>query len=344
MTSTSGGFAMEDRFDHRLRQLPASSLHELVARIARVEAFRGWWEGAPKPPQGVRRTRVASVAAESALASARLAGIAPSPATAGYAETLLAVFEGHAAIAPDEPGILALHAGIFRHSATDRPRAGRYKTASSPGSVDRRWIMEPVALRSPGPLLIPAQMAALTAWYASRVRGEEFHPVLVTAAYLLEFLAIRPFADGNGRLSRLLTNLLLLRCGHAYLSHGSLEQAIARTWAEYYLALRRSQACRNLPRPDISPWLLAFLDALLEQQRSVRETTSRLPAESALSENQAAVLTIAARRGEVTNRMAAAELGLPRETAKQTLNRLTALGALRRMGAGRATRYRLPGD
>jgi len=344
MPPPQGGPVPEDRFDYRLRQIPAAALHDLVGRIARVEAFRGWWDGAPKPPESVRRTRIAAVAAESAAASARLAGVAPSPAVAGYAETLRAVFGRHPAMTPDEPGILALHAGIFRRSAADRPRSGRYKTASAPGSTDRRWIMEPVALRAPGPLLIPAQMEALTSWYASRIRGEEFHPILVTAAYLLEFLAIRPFADGNGRLGRLLTNLLLLRCGHAYLPYGSLERAIARNWAEYYMALRRSQASRNLPRPDISPWLLAFLDALCDQQGSVRAAMSRLPAEGALSGNQAAVLAIAARQGEVTNRMAAKELGLPRETAKQTLNRLTALGALRRWGAGRATRYRVPED
>ena len=318
-------------------------MHGLVARIARVEAFRGWWEGIPKPPETVLSRRLAAVAAESAGESARLAGLAPSPADAGYAETLREVFEGHAGMAPGERRIQALHAGIFRHSAAVRHRAGRYKTAGAPTSTDRRWMMEPAALRAPGPLLVPAQMEALSAWYASRGRGGDFHPVLVAAATLLEFLAIRPFADGNGRVGRLLTNLLLLRCGHAYIPYGSLEKAIAENWAEYYLALRRSQASRNLPRPDISPWLLAFLDALQVQQRMARDAVFRLPAEGRLSGNQAAVLAIAARRGEVTNRIVAVEIGLPRETAKQTLNRLTALGALRRFGAGRATRYRLPG-
>ncbi|MGE5247614.1 MAG: Fic family protein, partial [Verrucomicrobiota bacterium] len=333
---------LQERFDDRLRHLPAAALHGLVARIAQVEAFRGWWDGTPKPPGAVLERRLAAVAAESAAESTRLAGIAPSAADSGYAETLRAVFEGRGAIAPDEPRILGLHAGIFRRDTRGRARAGRYKTASASGSTDRRWMMEPVALRAPGPLLIPAQMEALSAWYASRSRAGEFHPVVVAAAYLLEFLAIRPFADGNGRLGRLLTNLLLLRCGHAYIPYGSLEKAIARNWAEYYLALRRSQASRNLPRPDISPWLFAFLDALLVQQRMVRDALFGLPEEGRLSGNQAAVLKIAARRGEVTNRAVAEELGLPRETAKQTLNRLTALGALRRLGAGRATRYRLP--
>ncbi|RJP22438.1 MAG: hypothetical protein C4529_05910 [Deltaproteobacteria bacterium] len=333
----------ENRFDLRLRSLPPSSFHPLFSRLAEVEAFRGWWDGVRKPPEAVRRRLRDATAAESAAESTRLAGGPSAPAEAGYAETLRAVFLGHAGMPPGESALLGLHAGIFRHVAGARPGAGRYKTAVPAGTIDRRWVMEPVALRPPGPLLIPAQMETLSGWLASRIGGGEFHPLLVCAAYLLELLAIRPFADGNGRVGRLLTNLLLLRCGHAYVPYGSLEKAIAGRWTEYYIALRKSQASRNLPRPDISPWLLAFLESLLVQQRAAREAIGRLPDEGVLSANQAAVLSLAAKRGEVTNRAVSKELGLPRETAKQTLNRLTAIGALLRMGAGRATRYRLPG-
>jgi len=329
-----------DRFDARLRSLPAASLHGLVSRMAEVEAFRGWWEGTPKPPAPVlRRVREGVIAASAA--AARIAGAAPSPAEGGYAEALRAVFVSPASMPPGEDRVLALHAAIFRNVEPERRHAGRYKTSAPRPGIERRWVMEPVALRPPGPLLVPAQMETLSAWLASRIDGAEFHPLLVAAAYLLEFLAIRPFAAGNGRVSRLLTNLLLLRCGHTYMPYASLEAAIDSQWEEYYIALRRSQASRNLPRPDISPWLSAFLDALAAQQRNVRQTLSRLPTEGRLSGNQTAVLALAAKIGEVTNRRVAAELAVPRETAKQTLNRLVALGALRRLGAGRATRYRL---
>ena len=243
---------------------------------------------------------------------------------------------------PAEDRIAALHAALFRHVPGERGRAGKYKSAPPPPGEDRRFIREPVALRPPGPLLVPAQMETLTGWLPRRLEGGEFHPLLVVAAYLLEFLAIRPFEDGNKRLSRLLTNLLLMRCGHAYLPYGSLDAAIAGRRDEYYIALRRSQASRNLPRPDISPWMFAFLDALEIQQREAREALARRPEEGALSANQSAVMVLAAKGVEVTNRRVAGELGLPRETAKQTLNRLVSLGALRRLGAGRAARYRLP--
>ena len=333
---------MEDRFDARLRAIPSTALHGLLRRLAGIEAFRGWWDGTQKPPAPVLRRIREDVVAASAAASSRIAGRAPSAAEAGYADALRAVFERHAAMAPGEGQILALHAMVFRGVPSGRHPAGRYKTSTAPAGIERRWVTEPVALRPPGPLLVPAQMQKLTAWLESRIGGPEFHPLLVAAAYLLEFLAIRPFSAGNGRVSRLLTNLLLLREGHACIPYGSLEGAIAARWEEDYLALRRSQASRNLPRPDISPWLLAFLDAVAAQQRDVRDALHGLPHEGRLSGNQLAVLAIAARDGEVTNRRAASELSLPRETAKQTLGRLVGLGALRRLGAGRATRYRLP--
>jgi len=332
--------SMQDRFDDRLRSIPAGAVHGLLRRLSTIEAFRGRWESAPKPGARVLRRLRESVVSRSASASCRIAGEVRPGAVSGVAEALRAVLDGHAGMPPTEDRILALHATVFRHLPCERSRAGRYKSGGLHEKSDRDFLSEPVALRSPGPLLIPAQMETLAGWLPSRLDGGEFHPLLVVAAYLLEFLAIRPFADGNGRASRLLTNLLLLRCGHAYLAYGSLDAAIHARREEYYFALRRSQASRNLPRPDISPWLFAFLDAMEETQRlEANEVLARLPAEEMLSANQAAVMDLAAKEGDVTNRRVASTIGLPRETAKQTLNRLVSLGALRRLGAGRATRY-----
>jgi len=331
---------LRDRFDERLRGIPAGAFHGLLRRLSGIEAFRGRWESAPKPGASALRRLRESAALRAAADSCRIAGENRPGAVSGYADALRAVFDGHATMSPTEGRLLALHAAVFRDLPGDRARAGRYKSAGLRERSDRAFLSEPVALRSPGPLLIPAQMETLTGWLRSGLDGGEFHPLLVVAAYLLEFLAIRPFPDGNGRMGRLLTNLLLLRCGHAYLPYGSLDTVIHSRRGEYYLALRRSQASRNLPHPDISPWLFAFLDALEETQRLVaNEVLARLPGEEALSANQSAVMDLAAKEGDVTNRRVAAALGLPRETAKQTLNRLVSLGALRRMGSGRATRY-----
>ena len=171
--------------------------------MAKVEAFRGWWEGASE-----------AVRADAEADSRRNGrGIRQGvhPPRHGRAAGRGGGVRGNAALgvrrvrgdAPGEDRILALHAGIFRNSPAGRLQAGRYKTASAE-STFLRWGVEPVTLREPGPLLVPAQMETLSAWFDSRIGGNEFHPLLVAAAYLLEFLAIRPFAEGNHRTGRLL--------------------------------------------------------------------------------------------------------------------------------------------
>ena len=190
--------SLKDRFDDRLRGIPAGALHGLLRRLSAIEAFRGRWESAPKPGARVLRRVRESVASRSAAASCRIAGESRPGAASGVADALRAVFDGHASMPPTEDRLLALHAAMFRHLPDERARAGRYKSAGLRERGDRDFLSEPVALRSPGPLLIPAQMETLAGWLPSRLAGGEFHPLLVVAAYLLEFLAIRPFADGNG--------------------------------------------------------------------------------------------------------------------------------------------------
>jgi Fic family protein len=183
-------------------------------------------------------------------------------------------------------------------------------------------------------------MAALSRWTAAQIASRRFHPLLVVAAFVLEFLAIRPFADGNGRTSRMLTNLLLLQCGYDCLPYAPLEKVVEERKAEYYIALRKSQLSRHMPRQDPGPWAHAFLSALRDHARRLRAAVEGMPPDSILSDNQRRVLELLGRHGEVTNRLVARELGLSRETVKQTLGRLVSINALRRIGSGRAVRYR----
>lgn len=333
---------MEDRFDARLAELPAASVHAIIARIAEIDEFKGWWAGRDLPSPAVLGRLKKRVVAVSGDAASRLGSGAehdPSRA-AGFAELLRAVFDGHGEMTFGEDLVLRLHARLLKYSPGDPARRGSYKTAADRESARPRRGMESVALRPTDPLLTPSEMRAASGWAASRLASRAYHPLLVIAGFILEFLAIRPFADGNGRLSRILTNLLLLQSGYAFVPYASLEKAIADRRMEYYLALRRSQANRNLPRPDISPWLLAFLDAIRAQARELRETVTGRPAGSLLSENQLAALDLLQRNREVTNRLVCRELGIPRDTAKQVLARLVALNLIQRAGAGRAARYR----
>ena len=151
--------------------------------------------------------------------------------------------------------ILQFHARVLKYSHTDQLHRGKYKTISDSSRSYLHRKMEPLALRAADPDLAPRALAAATAWTVSRLAASEFHPLLVIAGFILEFLAIRPFARGNGRVSRVLTNLLLLQRGYTHVQYASLDNIIAERWTEYYLALRRSQANASLPRPDITSWL-----------------------------------------------------------------------------------------
>ncbi len=354
---------MEGKFDARLKELPSAAFHELVGRISAVDEFKGWWRGrAAGSPSVLDRLRKETIGFSESVTvrfSARPSFPLPQdlswgrrrPATgeggpsrrAGYRELLRSVFEGYREMEFGEDLILRFHGRLFHHSGADRTPRGQYKSLPDRASVYRYGGLESPALRATEPHLVPKEMEILTRWTSSRLRSSDFHPLLVIASFLLEFLAIRPFADGNGRMSRILATLLLLQSGYEYLPYLSLDKVITKRGMDYAFALRRGQAKRNFPRPDITPWLRGFLDTLQAHAAELRAILDGRPREDLLSGNQRAVLSLFDRHPEVSTRRVCGELGIPRDTAKQVLSRLSALGLVRRTGAGRATRYhRLP--
>lgn len=352
---------MEGRLDARLKDLPPAALHELIGRISAVDEHKGWMRGrAAACPLVLARLRKETMGFSEGVAirfSTRAyfplphnppwggrrpgkSGKEPSRRT-GYGNLLRSVFDGYHDMEFGEDLMLRFHGLLFHHAGANRPHLGQYKSVPDKPSVYRYGGMESPALRPTEPHLVPKEMEILTCWTVSRLRSSDFHPLLVIASFLLEFLAIRPFADGNGRMSRVLANLLLLQSGYEYLSYLSLDKVIANRGMDYAFALRRGQAKRNSPRPDITPWLRAFLDLLQTQAAELRAILDNRPREALLSGNQRAVLSLLDRHPEVSIRLVCGELRIPRDTAKQVLARLYDLNLVRRTGAGRATRYSL---
>jgi Fic family protein len=353
---------MEEVLDARLREIKPAAFHDLITAIAEIDEFKGWFQGRSLSDVSMLHRLNQQVVKISAAASLRIGGgervrndvsrqwrvnsgiRKPDPRdaahVAGYAELLQAVFHGYHHMQLEEDLILQFHSRVLKYSHADQLQRGKYKTISdsSRSYLDRK--MEPLALRATDPDLAPQAVAAATAWTASRLGASEFHPLLVIASFILEFLAIRPFTHGNGRVSRILTNLLLLQRDYVHAQYVSLDDIIAERWAEYYLALRRSQANASLPRPDITSWLAAFLETLQTQTRQLKALLARDADTRVLSANQLRVLNLLERSGEITNRLLRDELGMPKDTAKQVLNRLTALNLVQRRGAGRAVTYR----
>jgi Fic family protein len=188
--------------------------------------------------------------------------------------------------------------------------------------------------------LTPKEMLELVEWTRETIVLKEIHPLLIIANFLVEFLNIHPFQDGNGRLSRVLTNLMMLQAGYAYMSYVSHEKLIEDNKAEYYVALRRSQKTLKTDNPNITPWLEFFFSVLLTQARQAIELLSKENIEKLLSPKQLLVWEYLNKVQESAPGKIATATKIARPTVSQALDTLLRLKKVERIGQGRTTRYK----
>jgi Fic family protein len=192
------------------------------------------------------------------------------------------------------------------------------------------------------PFDTPLRMAELVEWVAGKEKDKSLHPLLVIAVFVVVFLEIHPFQDGNGRLSRILTTLMLLRAGYAYVPYSSLESVIEQSKEGYYLSLRRTQGTIRTDAPDWNPWLEYFLRALQSQkQRLERKMERERMMLAAMPELSVLILELAREHGRVTMAEAVRVSGSSRNTIKEHLRALIEQGHLTLHGAGRGAWYSL---
>ena len=189
--------------------------------------------------------------------------------------------------------------------------------------------------------LTPKEMQELVEWRREALQNRKRHPLLIIAGFLVEFLQIHPFQDGNWRMSRVLTNLLMLQAGYAYMPYVSHEKIIEDNKPEYYLALRQSQRTFQTAEDTILPWLMFFLEVTLLQARMALKLLSKENVEKLLSPRQVEVWRYMQAKREVTPKDISEALSIPRPTINQVLNRLLELDRIERIGLGRGTRYRV---
>lgn len=144
-------------------------------------------------------------------------------------------------------------------------------------------------------------MEELVGWFNFQTNEEAQHPLLIIAVFVVMFLVIHPFKDGDGRLSRVLTTLLLLRASYSYVPYSSMETVIEANKENYYLALRRTRQMVQTDVQNWEPWVTFFLETMVKQknrlaakvkeERHMRET---LPALSR------SILELATTPGKVT--------------------------------------------
>lgn len=335
---------------------------DILSLIAELDEFKGAWRalGALGPERLSALRRVATI--ESVGSSTRIEGARLSDRdverllssrqirrletrdeqeVVGYAQAMETVFAHADAIALTENHIRQLHRDLLRHSAKDERHRGGYKTGPNHISAfdeDGREIG--VVFETATPFETPHRMRELVEWTRGALEERALHPLLIIGIFTVVFLEIHPFQDGNGRLSRILTTLLLLRAGYAYVPYASLESVIEQTKDSYYLALRRTQVTIRTEAPDWQPWILYFLRSLREQKRRLERNLEREHiAAAALPLLQARILELAREHGRLTISEIVTITGANRNTVKKHLQALVTGKHLALRGRGKGTWY-----
>lgn len=259
----------------------------------------------------------------------------------GYAHTMETVFASAHDIAFTENHIRQLHRDLLRHAGKDERHRGEYKTVRNDVvAVDAAGNQVGVVFETAAPFDTPRLMTALVDWTNRTLQEGTQHPLIVTGIFIVTFLAIHPFQDGNGRLSRILTTLLLLRSGYAYVPYASLESVVEATKDRYYLALRHTQQTLDDDKPDWEPWLQYFLGTLFEQKdRLEKKLEQERLLLGGLPELSVRILELCRNRGRVTVAEVEKATSASRGTIKDHLAALTKAGHLKLHGAGRGAYY-----
>ncbi|RYF98788.1 MAG: Fic family protein [Chitinophagaceae bacterium] len=185
----------------------------------------------------------------------------------GYSEVMDLIFQNYDLITISENYIKQLHGQLLKHSDKDSWHKGEYKkSANHVEAFDASGNSLGIVFETSSPFETPLRMQQLVDWANQTLSEKSLHPLLVAAIFIVEFLAIHPFQDGNGRLSRVLTTFILLRSGYAYIPYSSLEAIIEANKDRYYLALRQTQSTLSHTDPDWQPWISFFLQSLKKQK------------------------------------------------------------------------------
>lgn len=342
---------------HTIQIAPA-----MLKAIAEIDEFKGAWQALGRlAPERLSRLRhvatVESIGSSTRIEGAKLSdrevdrllsridiqafGSRDEQEVAGYAAVMETVFANHQAIDLTENHIRQLHRDLLQYAAKDERHRGEYKMLDNPvEAFGPDGASLGVVFETATPFETPAQMEDLVAWTRRALHDGELHPLMVIAIFVVVFLAIHPFQDGNGRLARVLTTLLLLRAGYSYVPYSSLESVIEHSKDQYYRALRSTQVTLRTAAPDWQPWVQYFLLALRSQKHALEEKIRReriiLDSLPALSIQ---ILEIARDHGRVTVAEAVRLTGANRNTVKDHIKALAEANHLQRHGAGRGSWY-----
>lgn len=335
---------------------------ELTRLIGQLDHFRGHW----RKLQEIRAERLAQLrqvtTIESTGSSTRIEGAELSNADVarvlggirmdsfrardeaevrGYGELLTLIFESHRDIPLTENHLKQLHGVLLKYSERDAWHRGGYKNLENDVVLKDGDRVVEVIFRTATPFDTPRLMQELIATTNAALEDTALHALVVIARFIVAFLAIHPFQDGNGRLARAATVLLLLRAGYDYVPYASVERIIEENKQEYYAALRESQTAMREDPAAFGAWLLFFLRALQAQQQSLK---AKLQVERALlevSDVQQRIADFVIQQGRTTSQAIVLSLSLQPRAVRYHLGILAQRGVIAARG-GRKGRYYTP--
>ena len=338
---------------------------EILGMISRIDEFKGSWRAlgtlAPERLKALRHvatiesigssTRIEGSKLTNSQVEALLAKLEiqsfetrDEQEVAGYANVMELLFSSWESIPFNENHITQLHRDLLAHSTKDERHRGKYKTHSNAvAAFDAEGKQVAVVFETATPFDTPRLMQELVEWVRYMRSTESLHPLLIVAAFVVVFLEIHPFQDGNGRLSRVLTTLLLLQAGYAYVPYSSLESVIEQNKQGYYVALRQTQGTIRTEEPNWQSWVTFFLSSLCSQIKNLEE---KMANEHQLLATLPAIavqlIDLARKQGRITLIQAVELTGANRNTIRANLKKLVADGHLKQHGiTGRGVWYGL---
>lgn len=349
--------------DHKL-QLDFKSTQRVIREIAFIDSFRGRWTGLELRDSKLLRelkqiATIASIGSSTRIEGATLSNEEVEKLLTdlsvsqlkqrdrqevyGYYEVLELILNSYDHIELTKNNIHHLHKTLLKASTKDEYHRGDYKRVTNrvvaryPGGSER------VIFNTTEPGRVEVEMQAIVDWTNQNLGGEDYHPLIVIATFTYEFLSIHPYQDGNGRLSRLLTTLLLLRSGYDFMNYASMETEIEKRKKDYYRVLMNAQKDRYTDAENITDWITYFLQMLHEaidileaRFEDIRNTKSYL------TNRQEKILTYLTSNEPV--KMSDISTHLPNEniaSLRKDVAFLKRENLIRQVGKGRGTIYYL---
>jgi len=335
---------------------------QMMVQIAELDEFKGAWTGFTElqPEQLKVLKKVSTI--ESIGSSNRIEGnkltdeeienllsrinkksfkSRDEEEVAGYAELMDTVFDNYSVIPLTENYIKQLHKILLKYTGKDARHRGEYKKLSnSVAAYDSSGKEIGIVFETASPFDTPRLMEELTEWTRKNLEDPFFHPLIVIGVFVVHFLAIHPFQDGNGRLSRALTTMLLLKKGYDYVPYSSIESVIEAAKEGYYRALRRTQKNIWKSKVNYEPWLSYFFTTLQKQKRHLESKINSMAGDDVkLTRNQKAILELFDEKPELGISEITAQLDINFETIKKNLKVLTDSGYLLKHGTTKGAWY-----